>query len=241
MKRKTYSLVIIALIMLCNPVFSQQKGNLNKIGFSMPLIWNNSNGVYYSLGSRREPSGNATSYGANINYSRFFLKNVFIVGGIGYWNQKFDIQRPFEYMAPNGTEPLVSTKNYSYQNIHLLIGTGYQKRVSDRWSVAGQLTYNIYNSYRQKYAQEYFPGQNEDYTNYFKIGNTINVDFRCEHYLNNRLSIGAAIVLPMYVHWNKDKVFIKYGYSDDSQIIAHTKKSFGANLSVYYHLKNKPL
>lgn len=241
MRRKTYPLAIIAIIMFCNPAFSQQKGNLNKIGFSIPLIWNNSNGVYYSLGNRREPNGNAISYGANINYSRFFLKNIFIVGGIGYWNQKFDIQRPFQYTTPDGSEPLVSTKKYSYQNIHLLIGAGYQKRVSDRWSVAGQLSYNIYNSYRQKYVQEYFPGKNEDYNNHFKIGNMITVDFRCEQYLSNRLSIAAAIVLPMYVHWNDDEKFNKYYYADDTQIIAHSKKSFGVNLSIYYHLKNKPL
>lgn len=232
---------ILPFIFLCNSinVFSQGQANSDKLGFSLPLIWNNSTGVYYSLGNRREPIGNAFSYGANINYSHFFLKNFFIIGGVGYWNQKFDIQRPFQYITPDGTEPLVSTNNYSYQNIQLLIGAGYQKNISERWSLAGQLTYNIYNSYRQKYTQEYSPGENEIFKTQFMIGSMINLDLKCERKISNRVSFGATIFFPIYTNWNDDKIFNKYDYADDSQIIAYQKSSFGASLSIYYLLKNK--
>lgn len=71
------------------------------------------------------------------------------------------------------------------------------------------------------------------------LGNMINLDLRCERYINNRVSIGAAIVFPIYVHWNDDKIFNKYDYADDTQIVANQKFSFGANFSVYYQLKNK--
>ena len=233
--------LILLFLLLCNSisVISQEKVNSDKLGFSLPLIWNNSSGVYYSLGNRREPVGNAISYGANINYSHFILKNLFIVGGVGYWNQTFNIQRPFQYRTPDGSEPLVNTNNYSYQNIQLLIGAGYQKMISDRWSLAGQLTYNIYNSYRQKYTQEYSPGKNEIFKTRFIIGSIINLDLRCERYISNRVSIGTTIFFPIYTHWNDDKMFNKYDYSDDSQIIAYQKSSFGASLSIYYQLKNK--
>ena len=232
---------LLLLLYLCSTIklYSQEKTNSNKLGFSIPLVWNNSNGVYYSLGNRREPSGNATSYGININYSHFVYKNLFLIGGVGYYKQRFNIQRPFQYRAPDGSEPLVNTKKYSYQNIHLLIGVGYQKTLSTKWGVAGQLSYNMYNSYRQKYEQGYSPGKNEIYKNHFMLGNMINLDLRCERYINNRVSIGAAIVFPIYVHWNDDKIFNKYDYADDTQIVANQKFSFGANFSVYYQLKNK--
>jgi hypothetical protein len=235
MKIKTLTLLLILLSNFC---FSQNKNvKKNTIGVSIPLLLNNSNGVYYSLGNRQEPKGKAISYGANINYSHFFYKNLFIIGGGGYYKQRFNIQRPFQYRTPDGSEPLISTKKYSYQNIHLLIGVGYQKMFNEKWSLSGQLSYNMYRTYKQKYEQEYSPGKNEVYKSHFVIGNMINLDLRCERNLTNRVSIGAAIVFPVYTHWNDDKIFNKYDYADDTQIIAHPKFSLGANLSVYYQLK----
>ena len=227
-------------LFICTTIssYSQEKTNSNKLGFSIPIIWNNSNGVYYSLGSRREPSGNAISYGSNINYSHFVYKNMFVIGGLGYYKQQFKIQRPFAYRAPNGSEPLVYTEKYSYHNIHLLIGVGYQKMLKNKWGLAGHVSYNIYNSYRQKYVQEYFPGSNEIYKKNLCLGNMINFDLGMERYINNKISVGAGIVLPIYTHWNNDEIFSKYDYADDTQKIARTRFSLGASLSFYYQLKH---
>jgi len=218
-------------------LYSQDKNSSNKLGFLIPIVWNNSNGVYYSLGRRKEPSGNAASYGININYSHFVYKNFFVIGGVGYYRQRFNIQRPFQYRTPDGSEPLVSTTNYSYHNIHFLLGVGYQKNINEKWAVTGQLYYNIYNTYKQKYEQGYAPGKNEVYKKNFMLGKMINLDMRCERYINNRVSLGAAIVLPVYTHWNDDTIFYKYDYANDTQIAAETKFSLGANLSFYYKLK----
>lgn len=226
------------LIFSHNELYAQEKTNLNKnkLGISFPFIWNNSNGVYYALGSRKEPEGKAASYGANINYTHYLQKNIFFTGGIGIFRQRFNIQRPFQYDA-GGREPVVVTDKYSYQNLHLLIGLGYQKMVSEKWSIAGQISYNIFHSFKQKYEQSYMPGINEDYKKHFMLGSMVNLDLKCERYLNNRVSIGAAIILPVYTQWNDDKIFYKYDYADDTQIIAQTKFSLGANLSLFYKLK----
>ncbi len=231
--------ISVFLLLLTNSLvlFSQEKTNSNKLGFSIPIIWNNSNAVFYSLGSRKEPNGNAISFGTNINYSHFFYKNLYIIGGIGYYKQKFGIQRPFKYIAPDLTRPGVYTKSYYYQNIHFLLGVGYQKMITSKWLVGGQLSYNMYRTFKQRYKQEYFPGKNEVYKNIFMIGNMINLDIKCERYLNSRLSIGGAIVLPLYTHWNDDTIFVKYDFADDTQKIAESKFSIGANLSLYYQLK----
>jgi len=230
----------LLLLFVCVTVtsYSQEKTNSNKLGFSIPIIWNKSNGVYYSLGSHREPSGNAVSHGVNINYSHFVYKKLFIIGGLGFYKQRFKIKRPFEYKAPDGSEPLVHTEKYSYNNIQLLIGVGYQKMFKNKWSIDGHVSYNIYNSYRQKYEQEYFPGRNEIYKKNLPLGNTINFGLEMERYLNNKISIGAGILLPIYTHWNNDEIFYKYDYADDTQKIARTKFSLGANVSFYYRLKH---
>ncbi|MCZ2223206.1 MAG: hypothetical protein LC122_06205 [Chitinophagales bacterium] len=251
MKKILHSLVIATVgLLFHSDINAQARTNLDtaksriengRIGITIPVIYNNSKGVYYTSGNRREPTGNAISYGININYSHFLYKNLYIIGGVGLYAQNFDIQRPFQYKTPDGTEPLVSTKKYTYQNIQFLIGVGCEKMISDKWSLGGQLSYNIYSSYRQKYEQEYFPGKNEVYKNRLMLGSTVNLDLRCERYLNNRFSIGAAIIFPVYTHWNDDKIFNKYDYADDTQIIAYPKFSLGANLSVYCQLKNKRL
>lgn len=234
---------LLLLLLLCNGItsLSQEKKNYSKLGLSIPIILNTSEGVYYTLGNRREPKGSAISYGANINYSHFFYKNLFIIGGVGYYKQRFNIQRPFQYRTPNGSEPLVSTNKYSYQNIQILVGLGYQKMVNEKWSLTGQVNYNMYRSYRQKYQQEYSPGTNEVYKKNFAIGRMINMDFRCERYLKDRISIAAAITFPFYTRWNDDEIFNKYDYSDDTQIIAYPKFSYGTTLSLFYQLKNNHL
>lgn len=229
----------VLLVLMCHSIelFSQQKHNYDKLGISIPFVWNNSNGVYYSLGNRREPVGNALSYGFNLNYSHFLINNIFIIGGAGYYKQRFNIERPFEYRSPDGTRPLVSTKRYYYQNIHFLIGFGYQKKVAEKWAVGGQFSYNIYSSFKQKYIQMYSPDNNEFHNRKFMMGNTINLDIKFEHYLNSRVSIEGAVVFPVLSYWNDDLIFIKYGYANDTQTIAKSKMSIGANFSFCYKYK----
>jgi hypothetical protein len=222
-------------------LYSQEKINSNKIGLSIPIVWNNSNGVYYSLGSRKEPSGNALSYGINVNYSLFVYQDWFLIGGGGYFKQRFDIQRPFQYRAPNGSEPLVSTTKYSYQTFQFLLGVGYQHYFRGKWGVTGQLSYNHYNSYKQKYKQDYAPGKNEDFKKSFVLGNMVNLELRCERYVNQRVSVGSSILVPLHTNWKDDNIFNKYDYANDTQITAKNKLSIGANFSFYYHLKNKRL
>lgn len=81
--KTTFLLFFVFIILLALPVkaFHQDKKDyLKAIGISIPDIWNNSYGINYSTGNRREPTGIATIYGINVNYSRFVFKNIFIQG-----------------------------------------------------------------------------------------------------------------------------------------------------------------
>lgn len=228
--------LFICLLALAVKGYSQiEKPKIGAVGISIPIIWNNSEATYYSLGSPKYSSGNAVSYGVNVNLSRTIYKNLFVLAGIGYFKQEFEIKRPFDYRAPDGSKPLVYTEYYSYYGIRWLLGIGYQKVLSKNLSVKGTISYNMYNSYKQKYAQKYFPGINEIYKKPLSIGSTINFDLGMERYFSNKVSVGVNGVVPVYTKWNKDAIFFGNGYANNEQQIARNKFSIGAVFSCYYH------
>ncbi len=131
-----------------NLSFSQKKiDKKNTVGISIPFVWNNSSGVYYTLGNRKESQGKAISYGINLNYSKKIWKNIFGIVAIGYFKQVFGIKRPFDFNAPDGTEPLVQTKSYIYNNLYLSIGIGQQIKLNETFFINGVVVYNSYNSF----------------------------------------------------------------------------------------------
>ena len=110
--------------------YSQKKAahKVNAIGISVPVIWNKSEATFYRLGSAMFPSGNATSYGINVNYLRTLYRGIYGIVGIGYFRQAFEIVRPFDYDSPNNFG--YGTKSYKYDNVQLLLGVGYKLPVS---------------------------------------------------------------------------------------------------------------
>ncbi len=173
----TKQLIIIVLLVLSFKGYSQNETHKsNSIGISIPIIWNNSEATFYSLGNRKEPTGKGMSYGININYSRTVYKNLFGVLGIGYFRQVFGIERPFNYITPDGTKPMVYTKAYIYNTVHLIAGIGYQKKLNGVLSVKGIASYNWYNSYRQKYSPgNVFVGNSQINHKSIALGNMINL------------------------------------------------------------------
>ena len=108
-------LSVFLLVFSCWQECNAQDRKVNSIGITVPVIWGNSYGVYYSLGTRKEPEGKSKSAGVNVNYNRTIYKSIFGIVGIGYLNQNFKIARPFEFDNP--TNLLYRTQSYSYSNI----------------------------------------------------------------------------------------------------------------------------
>lgn len=214
---------------------SQSAKMKSSIGISIPVIWNNSEATFYQLGSPKYPRGNAISYGANINYSRYIHKTFFGILGLGYFKQLFNIKRPFDYKTSDGTKPLVYTKYYSYNNIYWLVGAGYQREFSKNFYIQGTISYSNYNSFSQRYAQEYSPGVNEIYKKSLSMGSMIDLNMGVEKNITNRVSVGTGVVLPIYTKWNNDGIFIKNYYSSEEQQIARNKLSVGIVVSCNYH------
>ena len=71
--------LILVLVSYFNSYAQSKVEYSNSIGISIPVIFNNSNGIYYSGGNRKEPTGKATSYGINCNFQRTVYKKIFLI------------------------------------------------------------------------------------------------------------------------------------------------------------------
>ena len=134
-------------------------------------------------------------------------------------------------------EPIYSTQSYSYNNLQLTGGLGYQKKMRNDFLLNIACTYNWLNSFTQKYVVNKEYGTEQHNNKSIPIGHTINVSSGISKNISKNISIGLDLILPVYTHWKDDIIFYKYDYADDTQIIARTKFSLGANLSFFYQLK----
>lgn len=200
---------------------------------STPVAFNNSEAKYYLLGNPQYPSGKAISYGINAKYSRMFFGKLFAIAGVGFFKQSFGIIRPFYLSSPY--QPIFQTKNYNYHNTHIFVGAGYEKRLSPAIAVQGEVSYNWFQSFRQKYTSRQ---NNASQVNKrcIPLGETINLAIGAESGISSRISIGLSIFVPVIVKWNNDAMFYKYDYSDDTQKIAKTKFTGGLNPCLKYNL-----
>jgi len=228
------------LFFLSSFCFSQNKdAKKNTIGVSVPMNWNNSNGVYYSLGNRQEPKGKAVSYGIGINYSSLLYKNWFATLGVGYFKQTFNIIRPFYFDGDTVTNLLYSTKKYNYHSLTLIAGLGYSHTLNNKLKLNGLCSFSLFNSFKQNYTPTGYSGyeheQIQTNNKSLQIGYMVNISAGLEYFLSKKISIGADVVLPILTKWNNDEIFIKSQFGEDSQKIAENRFSIGSTLSCKYH------
>ncbi len=205
---------------------------VNALGISLPIIWNNSAATFYRLVTRQAPNGKAVSYGLNINYSKTIQRNYYGTIGVGYFKQIFNITRPFNYINP--TDLGFSTKSYNYKNIHLFAGIGNIVNISKEFYLNFGLLFNLFYSYQQEYLiPSNLPTQ--IITSSMELGKMINGSIGVEKFITKKISTGFNILIPIYVNWYDDEVFVKYDYSNDTQQIARNKLSLGSSLSLKYN------
>lgn len=233
-KEKGIMLLFFCLLFSAS-VFTQSVSKRGYVGISVPVILNNSEALYYQLGSPKHPTGTAVSYGVNFNYTQPLLKNFYARVSIGYFRQAFNLLRPFELRPPDLTKPLYHTKKYFYDNLASGIAVGYKKAINKKYSINADVCYNYLSSYRQKYfVSEVEASKINKKT--FSPGHFAAFDIGSERILNEKVSIGVNVCAPFYTKWNDDEIFTKFEYSDNTQQIAKTKFSLGIGLSCFYHL-----
>lgn len=231
---------IVLFILPFNFCFSQaNKKQNNSVGISIPLLFNNSNGVYYSLGNRREPIGKSISFGINVNYTKVIYKSFFVSVGAGYFKQSFNIIRPFNFSGDTQTNLLYSTKSYSYDCLALNAGIGYSIQLNQKLKLNGVGAFTMLNSFKQSYDPNgqgpLIPSQNQINKMSLQIGYMANVSIGGEYRLTNNISVGMDIVVPVKTKWQTDKIFIESFFGNDAQKIAENRFSIGTMLSCKYH------
>lgn len=224
-------IVTFFLFFITTTVYSQIKNEkFRTIGISIPMILNSSEAKFFRLGSLIYTSGKALSYGININHSRALSKNFYVIVGVGYFKQRFYLTRPFNYFSP--IQFGWPTKSYEYDNVHLYAGLGYKVPVSKKIFFTGNITYNSYHSFRQKYYNK-SPVDAQINHKYMTIGRTLNLDAGVCKSITQLISIRLGVILPVYTHWNDDEIF-KQDYAGANKI-GSNKFTVGANIAINYH------
>lgn len=221
----------LLMILFFNNIFSQTIGPKNRIGISVPLVWNHSESGLESntLDGNR---GKALSNGVNIHYMHSLSKSFFVMTGIGYFTQHFNIRRYFifNYDQPIWFDIFYQTLKYSYATIPVSSGVAYQKMLNDRWGLSGQLTYNIYSSFSQKYLSA--SGEVDSYKRYLHLGDMIHLDIGISKDIFQRISIRVGLLMPLLVRWHEDEIFAKP--YEPTQKAAQNIFSAGISFSCYY-------
>ena len=212
------------------------------INFSIPFIINsvrmeNNWSPPTAINRKKYFNGTSLAYGANLTYSfrpNSIIKNenMCLLIGIGYFKQRFDIERPFNYDSP--LQPIFYTDHYSYHCLQTIIGIGHKYPIKDKFHLSSNLLYSWLNSFRQDYT----PTSNHGYgkltqTNNSNInfGHTILLEFGAYRQLNSKLSSGLNILVPLYTRWRNDIIF-----NDNPSEFSNPKFSVGLSLSTTYRL-----
>jgi hypothetical protein len=229
---KKFILLLVSLLIVF--AIKAQNKSINNIGISIPIIWNNSSGVYYQLGTRKEPEGKSVSNGININYSRTFYKKFYGTVGVGYFNQNFNISRPFDFNDPNNL--LFSSKSYSYKSLNFNIGAGYYFPLNSKFSLKNSVVFNQISSYKQNYVPKFLSNSSfqtsQTNNKFLNIGRMINYDLGIDYIINNKFSLGLSLIVPLSIKWKNDNTFFEYSYSNDTQKIAYNKSSIGTLITI---------
>lgn len=219
---------VITLWCVLNPIssFSQEE---NKIVFSatIPVFFNHAE-VTNLIGPQRQISGKGYSYGLNLGIQYPTLGNLFLAGEIGYNNLRLGIHRPFDY--PSITQPLYTTKSYSYETFMLSIGFGYNKVLRSNWSLKFLMTYHLGFTFKQNYYTE-----TNDPTLQVKksklFSQSIQISPGLYKRVSNKTSIGINLPVPFIVRWKKDTLF-----RENEGEYYHPKFIWGISLSTIVNL-----
>lgn len=228
------SILLITLLSITVGINAQTK-SLNSISVSVPIIWNNSYGVFYALGTRKEPEGKNKSMGVNINYNRTIYKNIFGIVGIGYLKQNFKIERPFEFDSP--TNLLYSSQSYSYSSVQFDLGLGILINLNSKFKLVPKVKYSHLSTYKQKYIVYKDLGTEQTNKLNFSLGNILQSSLELNYNISKQLSLGVGLLVPLSIKWKNDNIFFKYNDISDSQIIAYNKFSIGSLITLNYNIK----
>ncbi len=236
-------LLFAFLFMWTNIVHAQ-----SSLSISVPMIWSNvkvkdnwtpPTAPHY----KKYRSGSTFGYGVSINYSfqpKLLIKNqsLFIDLGVGYYNQKFDVVRYFDYHSP--LYLVFSTEYYSYSCMQGLIGLTLKRTMWKEYFLSGSMTFyslqsfkQIYEPYRNRGGTDHPRQIGHQQINFSKII-TLNIGLSKYLFQEDRFSLGIYLLAPVYTRWRNDRIF-----RDDPTTFSSPTFSIGTSISIAYHFNKK--
>lgn len=244
MKSTVLSITIHAV---CTLVSFHSYGQ-SSLSVSFPMIWSDvkvkDNWTPSTAPNYKEyREGSAFGYGVSLNYSfhpKFLIKDKhFSVNvGAGYFNQGFDIKRPFDYNS--FIYIIYYTNHYAYQCLSLSVGLQYKYPLGKKHFLTANLYYYWLNSFRQDYTPTYsspnrgFGGFTQFNNNQIDYGRMLSVSVGLKKQLGDRFSAGISLLVPIYTRWRNDQIF-----KDDPLTFSRPDFSLGSEISVAYHFKKQ--
>ena len=211
----------------------------SSLSISAPTIWSNikvkdnwtpPTAPHY----KKYRGGSAFGYGVNLNYSfqpKFIIKDKHfsINVGAGYFKQRFDIRRPFNYNS--GIYIIYRTDNYSYHCWQWAGGLTYSYPIN-KYALTANVSYSQLYSFRQEYSPTSGdPGQvNKHKIDFAKM---LSFSLGIQRNIGNEISIEVNVLLP-YSRWRNDEIF-----DDDPLTFSKPTFSIGTSISIAYHFKKK--
>ncbi|MCZ8021536.1 MAG: hypothetical protein O9302_07155 [Cyclobacteriaceae bacterium] len=184
--------------------------------------------------------GTAFGHGFDLEYTfhpgflikdRHFSVNV----GVGYFKQRFNIKRPFNYDSQ--FEPIYYTDNYLYHSWHWMGGLTYTYSFIN-YTLIANVSYRQLRSFQQEYtpanARSSYGFITQVNRNQFDFGKILSFDVGIRRRLGERFLIGLNIIAPVYTRWRNDSIF-----NDDTATFSKPEFSLGTSLNVSYNLKSK--
>jgi hypothetical protein len=229
--KKKDILSVIVLLTTCQ-LHAQNTYPKNEVSLSWPFIWNHSEATYYQLGSPKTPDGKAISYGVDFSYGRIIERHWMIKLGAGYFKQRFNIERPFDFDNP--TNLAYHTQSYQYDNLDLSGGIYYKRKINTKSALVGGIRYSFLYSFRQKYIVDKELKTWQVNHQSFSLSDQCSLSIGYEKMLSQCISVRVDLVAPIYTRWHKDSIFPNSYYSDKELQVAQNIFSIGASVSFNY-------
>lgn len=229
------SVYVIILLLTSITAFSQSEMSLTlPIVYSTVTVRDNWTPPT-APGYKEYIDGSAIRYGASLNYL-FRLgalikdENFKVSIGAGYFNQQFNVTRPFNYSSPIYIG--FFTEKYAYHCLQGSLGMAYNFELNLKYSIITQLNYNWVHSFNQKYTPTYEDYPSEHTSSQINFGGTLLLSIGVQRKVGKSFSAGAGIVVPLFTKWRNDKIF-----EDDPTTFSHPEFSLGVSVSLVYHLR----
>lgn len=241
-------LLLLIVLLIINRLSFGQSTKFQEVSINQSFIWNRTT-IYdiYSGARASDKTGNAWSYGTNANYSFGLTKELFATIGLGYFNQRFSINRGFDFYEPNVVTGLFySTKNYSYKSLNYFGGIGYRIRIKKakgktlpvnselRFSVIA----NFYNTFQQEFQHDFNGNFLENPNpqirkNSYYYGNSMHIKGGLVRPVYKKFKIGIDLVVPFYNRLSKDEIF-----KENTTEYHGVNFTIGTSINIIYNLKN---